>query len=103
MAFARGHATKVEEEFMMQNLRQFGIVNNELAERCFCSCVGSAANRQLTTDESQCVESCAEKLISASMRVVFKAAEMNPMGIGGGEQSTVTASQLSQATPLSKS
>ena len=76
---------------MLQHLRQFGIVNNELAERCFCSCTGIAAERQLTTDESVCVESCAEKLILASMRVILKAAEMNPTGIGGGDQSTLTA------------
>ena len=93
MAFPRGHATKVEEELMLQNLRQFGIVNNELTERCFCSCIGLTTERQLTTEESLCIESCAEKLISASVRVVFKAAEMNPMGIGG-EQS-MAASQLS--------
>ena len=81
---------------MLQHLRQFGIVNNELAERCFCSCTTTAAEKQLTTDESVCVESCSDKLISASMRVIFKAADMNPTGIGGGEQSTLTASQLSQ-------
>ena len=81
---------------MLQHLRQFGIVNNELTERCFCSCTGTAAERQLTTDESACVESCADKLISASMRVIFKTAGMNPTEIGGGEQSTLTGSQLSQ-------
>lgn len=83
---------------MMQNLRQFGFVNNELTERCFCSCVGTAADSQLTTEESLCIESCADKLISASVRVVYKAAELNPMGIGGADQSNVTASQLAQAT-----
>ena len=96
MAFA-GRA-KAEEEMMMQNLRQFGTVNNELAEKCFCSCIRTAGESQLTTEETLCVESCADKLISASVRVMFRAAEMNPMGIGGpGEQSNVTASQLSQA------
>ena len=100
MAF-RGRA-QVEEEMMLQNLRQFGMVNNELAEKCFCSCVRTAAGGELTNEESLCVESCAEKLISASARVMFKAAELNPMGIGGGEQSNVSASQLSQAT-LAKS
>ena len=82
---------------MLQNLRQFGIVNNELAERCFSSCIGAASERQLTSEEGSCVESCSEKLISASVRLMVKAAEMNPMAIGGGEQNTVTASQLAQS------
>ena len=97
MAFPRrAEAARLEEEFMLQNLRQFGIVNNELAERCFSSCIGAASERHLTSEEGSCVESCSEKLISASVRVMVRAAEMNPMGIGGGEQNTVTASQLAQ-------
>lgn len=88
---------------MLQHLRQFGIVNNQLAERCFCSCIGTAADRQLTSEESVCVENCVEKLISASMRVTFKAGEMNPMGISGGEKSNLTASQLSQTATLPRS
>ena len=102
MAFSRraefeAARARAEEEFMIQNLRQFGIVNNQLAQRCFSSCVGAVSERGLTSEEGSCVESCAEKLISASMRVMVKAAEMNPMGIGGGsDQSAVSASQLAQ-------
>ena len=96
MALSKTLSAKMEEEFMLQNLRQFGIVNNELAEKCFCSCIGTATEIKLTTEESLCTESCAEKLISASVRVMFKAAEMNPMGIGGREQNSVTARKLSQ-------
>ena len=98
MAFSRrAEAARLEEEFMLQNLRQFGIVNNELTERCFSSCIGAASERQLTRGEGSCVDSCSEKLITASVRLMVKAAEMNPMAIGGGgEQNTVTASQLAQ-------
>ena len=104
MAFSRrAQAARLEEEFMIQNLRQFGIVNNELTEQCFSSCIGAASERQLTNEEGTCIESCAEKLISASVRVMLKAAEMNPMGIGGGEQNNLTANQLAQTTTLPNS
>ncbi len=72
----------MEEEYMLRHLRQHAGVNNELAEKCFCSCVGGIADRSLTSSEEDCIESCAEKLIKATTRVVFKIEETSPMGMG---------------------
>lgn len=71
-----------EEEYMIRNLRQYAMVNNDLANRCFCTCVGALSSRQLTTEEQECVDLCASKLIKATTRVVIKVAEQNPMGLG---------------------
>ena len=83
MAISRA---QLEEEYMLRNIHQYAVVNNELAERCFSSCVGVVTSGQLTEREMECVESCAAKLIQASTRVVFKVAELNPMGIGQQQQ-----------------
>lgn len=72
----------LEEEYMLRNLRQHALVNNEIAERCFFSCVGGLTDRALSSTEENCVEKCAAKLIHATTRVVFKVAENNPMGMG---------------------
>ena len=67
---------------MLRNLRQHALVNNEIAERCFYSCVGGLTERKMNSNEDDCVENCAAKLITATTRMVFKIAENNPMGMG---------------------
>ncbi len=67
---------------MIRNIRQYALVNNELANQCFCSCVGSLTSRELTVKEQRCVDGCASKLIKATTRIVIKVAEQNPMGLG---------------------
>ena len=79
----RAMGTPLEEEYMLQNLRQHATVNNEIAENCFRSCVGMI-DRKLSSKEEKCVEDCASKLIAATTRVVFKIAETNPMLDGSG-------------------
>ena len=71
-------AAELEQKYMLQNIRQHALVNNEITENCFISCVG-LIDRKLSSSEEQCVDSCAAKLISATTRVVFKIAEANPM------------------------
>lgn len=78
---------KLQEEYMLQNIRQHALVNNEVAENCFCKCVG-LMDRKLNTSEEECVEKCAAKLITATTRVVFKIAECNPMGAGARSQTS---------------
>ena len=73
---------KLEEEFMLQNIRQHALVNNEIAERCFSSCVGGLTDRTLNSNEENCVDKCAAKLIRATTRTVFKVAENKPIGVG---------------------
>ena len=75
-----------EEEDLVRNVKQYALVTNELTEQCFCSCVCSVADRQLTTEELACVDSCAAKLISATTRIVLRIAELNPMGLGQEQQ-----------------
>lgn len=77
--------SQLEEEYMLRNVRQHALVNNEIAESCFCSCVGGLIDRELSVAEEQCVEKCAAKLIIATTRVVLKIAESNPMP-GSGAQ-----------------
>ena len=72
----------LEEEYMLRNLRQHALVNNEITESCFTSCVGGLIDRTLSDAERVCVESCAAKLISASMRTMLKVAEANPVAPG---------------------
>ena len=74
--------SQMEEEYMVRNLRQYALVNNELADRCFCSCIGSLTSKKLTVEEQECVDGCAAKLIKATTRMVMKVAEQNPMGLG---------------------
>lgn len=73
----------IPEEFMLQNFRQHAIVNNEIAERCFHSCVGGMIDRKLSDKEEVCVESCAAKLVYATTRAMMKVAESNPAGLMG--------------------
>lgn len=75
--------TRLEEEYMLQNLRQHALVSNEVAESCFCTCI-SMLDRKTSASEQKCVENCAAKLITATTRVVFKIAESNPMLDGQG-------------------
>ena len=70
---------QLEEEYMLRNLRQHALVNNEIAERCFCTCVGGLTDRALSPKEETCVDTCAAKLIQATTRIVFKVAETSPM------------------------
>ena len=72
----------LEEEYMLRNFRQHALANNEIAERCFCSCVGGLTDRKISSSEGDCIENCATKLITATTRIVFKIAEANPMGMG---------------------
>jgi uncharacterized protein YbaR (Trm112 family) len=75
---------QLEEKYMLQNLRQHAMVNNNIAESCFSACA-CPIDRKLNDDEEKCVENCATKLITATTRVVFKIAESNPMMDGGGQ------------------
>ncbi len=75
-------AGQLEDEFMLRNLRQHALVNNEIAGSCFDSCVGGMIDRKLSSEEEVCVDSCAAKLISATTRAMLKVAEANPMGMG---------------------
>ena len=67
----------LEEEYMLRNLRQHALVNNDITENCL-----GLIDRTLSDAERVCVESCASKLISASMRTMLKVAEANPVGPG---------------------
>ncbi len=75
-------SSQLEEEYMIRNIRQYALVNNELTDKCFCSCVGALSSRTLTMKEQMCIEGCASKLIRATTRIVMKVAEQNPMGFG---------------------
>lgn len=73
---------RLEDEYMLQHLRQYALVQNEIAEACFYSCVGGLVDRKLSSSEEVCLNNCATKLITATTRIMLKIAETNPMGIG---------------------
>lgn len=77
-------AVQLGEEHMLRSIRQHALLNNDIAENCFCSCVGGLVDRKLSVAEEQCVDSCGAKLIAATIRAMFKVAETNPMGRGQG-------------------
>ena len=77
-------AAQFGEEHMLRSIKQHAILNNDIAENCFCSCVGGLVDRRLSEKEERCVEECGAKLIAATTRAMFKVAETNPMGMGGG-------------------
>lgn len=70
------------EEYMVRSMRQHALLNNHVAENCFCLCVGGLVDRRLTPAEEACVDNCGQKLITATIRAMFKVAETNPMGAG---------------------
>lgn len=76
-------SAQLEEKYMLQNLRQHAMVNNDIAENCFTACA-CPIDRKLSESEEKCVDNCATKLINATTRVVFKIAESNPMMGGDG-------------------
>ena len=78
-----GGQAQLEEEYMVRNLRQHALVNNEIAEKCFASCTGGLIDRKLSSAEEACVDHCAAKLISATTRAMLRVAESNPMGPQG--------------------
>jgi len=77
---------QMNDEHMIRNLRQYAMVNNDLTDKCFCSCVNTITSQALTDKERDCIDGCAMKLMKATTRMVMKVAEQNPMGIGTGQQ-----------------
>ena len=68
-----------QQQAMLSNIRQYAAVYNELTETCFTSCVHDLGQRHLNEEEASCTETCATKLISATNRMVWRVAELNPL------------------------
>ena len=77
-----------QQKAMLNNFRQYATVYNELTEMCFSSCVHDLGQRQLSSEEAACADTCATKLLQATNRMVWKMAELNPLqgGAGGAAQ-----------------
>uniref|UniRef100_A0A1X7VP96 Mitochondrial import inner membrane translocase subunit n=1 Tax=Amphimedon queenslandica TaxID=400682 RepID=A0A1X7VP96_AMPQE len=68
----------MDESMMLRNMKQYALVYNQLSEECFKGCVSRLSQRNLSDQELECVDSCAEKLLKANYRLNLKAAEMGP-------------------------
>ena len=77
-----------EKEAILNNFRQYATVYNELTETCFSSCVHDLGQRRLNGEESACADTCADKLIRATNRMVWRIAELNPLQSGGSSAAT---------------
>lgn len=70
---------EAEKKAILDNFRQYATVYNELTETCFSSCVHDLGQRRLNEEETACADTCADKLIRATNRMVWRIAELNPL------------------------
>ncbi|XP_037568949.1 mitochondrial import inner membrane translocase subunit Tim10 B [Dermacentor silvarum] len=66
------------EDAAIRNFRDFLLIYNRMTETCFRHCVNNLNYRDLTPDESQCVDRCAGKAISVNHRMMSIYMEVQP-------------------------
>ncbi|XP_075544892.1 translocase of inner membrane 9b [Dermacentor variabilis] len=66
------------EDAAIRNFRDFLLIYNRMTETCFRHCVNNLNYRDLTPDESECVDRCAGKAISVNHRMMSIYMEVQP-------------------------
>uniref|UniRef100_A0A6M2CNE5 Mitochondrial import inner membrane translocase subunit n=1 Tax=Rhipicephalus microplus TaxID=6941 RepID=A0A6M2CNE5_RHIMP len=66
------------EDAALRNFRDFLLIYNRMTEMCFRQCVNNLNYRELTPDESQCVDHCAGKTINVNHRMMSVYMEVQP-------------------------
>lgn len=61
-----------------QDFRDFLLIYNRMTEMCFKQCVNNLNYRELTNDESVCVERCVSKSISVNHKMMSIYMEVQP-------------------------
>lgn len=66
------------EAVAAQNYREFILLYNKIAEKCFSSCISNFNDRKLTDEEISCTDKCSGKLVNVNHRLMAVFMEIGP-------------------------
>ncbi|XP_067000535.1 mitochondrial import inner membrane translocase subunit Tim10 B [Anabrus simplex] len=62
----------------LRNFKDFLQLYNVMSETCFLRCITSLYERDLTQDEAQCVDNCAQKHVNVNHKIMQVYMEVQP-------------------------
>ena len=73
-----GQTSMAQQEAMArQNMKDVIRLFNETTSTCFETCVKSFMQKNLTSNEGECIEKCSKKFLSHQKRVGMRFSELN--------------------------
>eukprot|EP00112_Aurelia_sp_Birch-Aquarium-sp1_P026701 Seg965.9 transcript_id=Seg965.9/GoldUCD/mRNA.D3Y31 product="hypothetical protein" protein_id=Seg965.9/GoldUCD/D3Y31 len=66
------------EAVAAQNYKEFILLYNKIAEKCFNNCINSFNEKTLTEDEVSCAEKCSGKMVNTNHRLMAVFMEIGP-------------------------
>ncbi|XP_033225251.1 mitochondrial import inner membrane translocase subunit Tim10 B-like [Belonocnema kinseyi] len=63
----------------IRNFRDFLLLYNQISETCFKHCANTFITREITPDENNCVNNCAQKFVNTNHRIMEVYSEILPI------------------------